>query len=509
MNLVRQKVAARRATATMGDPIVDPIGNAPRPQAIAVVSPARIAPFRVGLAAFSDGRQRVHETLLQTIQQHLQTLIRAIGQHSQLSVVQASAIVHSGPGTAQAARELRAQQAEAAVFAIPVFAFPNFSLIAARVLGLPVVLSSPQEPGLPGLGGILAAHGALSQVGLPSRKLWGDPTTDPELMAKLSAYCRAAGAIERMKGSIYGLIGGRSIGMNTGVPDTIQWMRQFGVDVEHIDQLEVVRRAELVPAAEVERGYEWLTGQLGQLHLQGKASPDNVRRQLRQYIALRDLAGEFGLDFVGLKCHYELSEYYVTGCLSAMLLNDPYDWNGPKQTTVMACEADSDGALTMQILKLISGGPVMLQDPRAYDGQNRVYVCCNCGAQSSWYARRSADPAENLRQVSLEPVIPKYGGSGAHFAYNCAPGPITLARLSRPDGRYRMFVARGEYVEFPAEKRRETCAAWPHGFVRMGIEPARLVEIFNANHVHVAAGDQLEPLKTYCELMDIPVDIVE
>jgi L-fucose/D-arabinose isomerase len=451
----------------------------------------------------------VHQTLQPTIEQHLDTLTRAIGKDPRLCVVQAAEIAHSGPGAARVGRELRRLQAEAAVFAIPVFAFPNFSLIGARVLGLPVVLSSPQEPGLPGLGGILAAHGALCQAGLPSRKLWGDPSTSPELMAQLSAWCRAAGTIERMKGSIYGLIGGRSIGMNTGVPDTIQWMRQFGVDVEHIDQLEIVRRAELVPAAEVERGFEWLTEHLGQVNLQGKASPENVRRQLRQYIALRDLAAEFGLDFIGLKCHYELSEYYVTGCLSAMLLNDPYDWNGPKPTTVMACEADSDGALTMQILKLISGGPVMLQDLRAYDSKSQVYICCNCGAQPSWYARRSADPAENLRQVSLEPVIPKYGGGGAHFAYNCAPGRITVARLSRPDGRYRMFVARGEYVQFPPEKRSETCAAWPHGFVRMGIEPPRLVEIFNANHVHVAAGDQLDVLKTYCELMDIPVDIVE
>ncbi len=286
-------------------------------------------------------------------------------------------------------------------------------------------------------------------------------------------------------------------------------MRQFGVDVEHIDQLEIVRRAELVAVEEVERAYTWLTTHVGQAKLQGKSSPENIRQQIRHHIALRGLVEEFGLDFLGLKCHYELSEYYVTGCLSAMLLNDPYDWNGPKQTTVMACEADSDGALTMQILKLISGGPTMLQDLRSFDGENQVYACCNCGAQPSWFAKRSADPKVNLSQVSLEPVIEKYGGGGAHYAYNCAPGPITLARLSRPGGRYRMFIARGEYVDFPAEKRRETCGAWPHGYVRMGIKPAELIDTFNANHLHVAAGDHVEALKTYCELMDIPVDVVE
>ncbi|MGI8779462.1 MAG: hypothetical protein ACR2L8_04725 [Solirubrobacteraceae bacterium] len=39
-----------------------------------------------------------------------------------------------------------------------------------------------------------------------------------------------------------------------------------------------------------------------------------------------------------------------------MLLNDPYDCNGPKQPTVCATEADAYAALTMQLLKYVSGG---------------------------------------------------------------------------------------------------------------------------------------------------------
>ena len=45
-------------------------------------------------------------------------------------------------------------------------------------------------------------------------------------------------------------------------------------------------------------------------------------------------------------------------------MNDPYDWNGPKEPTVMACEADSDAALTMQILKLLTEDPVLFMDVR-------------------------------------------------------------------------------------------------------------------------------------------------
>ena len=352
--------------------------------------------FKVGLLSFSDGRLRVHQTLADTVQRHAAVLANALEQDPLLTVAGSREICRSSRTAREMAREARQAGIDVALFNIPVFAFPNYSLLAARILELPVALSSPKDGTLPGLGGMMAAHGAMRQIGLKSRNFWGNPLEEPELMAELSAYCRAAGVISRMKGSVYGLIGGRSIGMNTGAVSPQQWMMEFGVDVEHIDQLEIVRRAKEVDEGEVERAYCWMTSHLGKTSTEGKAAPENVKQQIRHYIATREIIEDFGLDFVGIKCHYDLSEYFVTSCLSAMALNDPYDWNGAKEPTVMACEADSDGALTMQILKLISGYPSLLLDIRSYDFRNEVYVCCNCGALPSWYAARSDDARENL-----------------------------------------------------------------------------------------------------------------
>lgn len=466
-------------------------------------------PFRVGLLSFSDGRQRVHESLAPTIQDHETTLGAVIAGDPLLEPVPPGEIIHSIAQAKTAATQLRAAGAEALVFNIPVFAFPNYSLMAARLLEMPVILSSPKNPALPGLGGILAAHGAMAQIGLRTAKIWGNPKDEPELENKLSAFCRACGVIERMKGSVYGIIGGRSIGMNTGVPDTQEWMRRFGIDVEHIDQLMVVDLARNVSEAEVQRAYDWMTTRMGQVANSGKAAPEHVQEQIRHYLAIRAIIRDFGLDFTSLKCHYELSEYHVTGCVSAMFLNDPYDWDGPKDPTVLACEADADGALTMQILKLISGYPTLLFDLRSYDFKEKVYVCCNCGAQPSWYAARSNDPAENLRLVNLEPVISKYGGGGAHFSYVCRSGEITLARLTRVNGEYRMFISLAEFVDFPREKMAETCSAWPHGYVRMNTEPTDLINTYHTNHAHVVPGDHRHALQYYCEFMGIPVDMAQ
>jgi L-fucose isomerase len=476
--------------------------------ATCVPLPTTAIPFRVGLLSFSDGRLRVHENLAGAIRRHESTLATALDRDPLLTTILASEIVHSAAQARSVATGMRAAGIEAALFNIPVFAFPNFSLIAARLLGIPVLLSSPKDPTLPGLGGIMAAYGAMAQIGLKSVKLWGNPQEELDLQLTLSAFCRASGAIERMKGSVFGMIGGRSIGMNTGAVSSQEWMRRFGVDVEHIDQLQIIDRARGVDPEEVERAYAWMKAKLGLVSTSGKASPENVREQIRHYIAIREIVNEFGLAFAGLKCHYELSEFHVTGCVSAMLLNDPYDWNGPKEPTVLACEADADGALTMQILKLISGYPTLLFDLRSYDFANEVYVCCNCGAQPSWYSARSVDPDENLGLVHLDPVISKYGGAGGHFSYVCKSGEITLARLTRVNGNYRMFIARGEFVDFPREKMAETCSAWPHGYVRMNVSPADLIQIYNTNHVHVIPGDHRRALKFYCDMMDIPVDEV-
>ncbi|MFB3825940.1 MAG: L-fucose/L-arabinose isomerase family protein [Bryobacteraceae bacterium] len=470
--------------------------------------PAAGEPFRVGILSFSDGRRRVHETLAGVIERHDATLRQALARDSLLALLDPVEIANSSRAARDGARKMQAAGLEAAIFNIPVFAFPNYSLLAARLLDMPLMLVSPKDPTLPGLGGIMAAHGAMAQIGLKSYKLWGDVAADAELSGSLSAFCRASGVIRRMRGSVYGLIGGRSIGMNTGAVSPAEWMKVFGVDVEHIDQLEIVRRAAAVDEEEVERAYAWLTGNLGKVSTEGKAAPEHVKQQIRHYIATRGLIEDFGLDFVSVKCHYDLSEYFVTNCLSAMALNDPYDWNGPKRPTMMACEADGDGALTMQVLKLISGYPSLLFDMRSYDQANELFVCCNCGAQPSWYAARSEDPNENLAKVFLEPVIPKYGGGGGHFAYVCREGPVTVARLTRVNGRYRMFLAAGEFVNMPREKMRETCAAWPHGYLRMNVKPRDFLNVFNTNHAHVAPGDHREALRYYCRMMDFETDLV-
>lgn len=112
-----------------------------------------------------------------------------------------------------------------------------------------------------------------------------------------------------------------------------------------------------------------------------------------------------------------MSCHHCTECIAAAFMNDPYDWDGEKEPIVYVGEADSDAALTMQILKQLTHDPVLFMDVRHWDEENQVLEFCNCGSEATWYAVRSNNPKENLSKVTLFPCLDIYAGGGCYV--NC------------------------------------------------------------------------------------------
>src|SRR3712207_7175000 len=59
-------------------------------------------------------------------------------------------------------------------------------------------------------------------------------------------------------------------------------------------------------------------------------------------------------------------------------LNDPYDWDGPKEPHVCATEADMDAALTMQLLKGLSDTPVDRKSTRLNSSHANISYAVFC-----------------------------------------------------------------------------------------------------------------------------------
>jgi L-fucose isomerase len=464
---------------------------------------------KVGILSFSDGRDFVHQGIASfgvAVEGRIAAALRASG----FEVVLGTEPITSNQVAVREARRMALERPDLTIFNYPVWAFPHFSVHAAKATTGPLLLFSNIDPAYPGMVSLLAAGGSLDQIGRQHERLWGD--VDDEVVAKqLGALVRAAHAVRSLEGCTFGRVGGRSMGMYTAVARTDEWMRRFGIDVEEIDQWEIVRRSALVPAAQAVAGREWLEKHAAGVHYDGKLlTPEILERQVRSYHAMRDIIDEWHLDFSGIKGQPELTNNFATTDIAEAFLNDPYDWDGPKATHICATECDMDGALTMLIMHRVTGTPVLFADVRHYFADRGIWDLENSGQHATWFAARSEDPAENMAQVHLYPEEFYFPAGGASVHHLAAAGDITLGRLSRADGRYRLQVTLGAFERYDAETNealmRESTYVWPHAFTRFDAPAEVFLSRFGANHIHAVPGDITAELAAACRFLDIDLE---
>ena len=327
---------------------------------------------------------------------------------------------------------------------VPIWAPPAFSLNISRQLELPVMLIGNSLPQTSSMVGLLGAGGALDQVGIRHERIF-DMNAAPN-QEKIGAFIQAARVRNQLKGQRYGRFGGCSLGIFTAEADPAQWQQLFGVETVAIDQIEIAKEAESYDRGVVDKHLRWLMKGIkngADLSQDMKAAAE---KQVRSYLATKKIIEAKRLSFVAVKCQPELSDGYVTQCVSHMLLNSSFDAEGMKPCVVHACESDSDGVLTMRILNMLSQGKATaLLDIRYYDKEADEWIFANCGALACDFYEQS-DGGAGISQVS---AVKHAFGKGGGLAYSAMASPraVTLARLCRKAGQYKMTVLSGEVVK--------------------------------------------------------------
>ena len=463
---------------------------------------------RIGLITFGDERQHEWNKVFGPLTEPRHAQARVYFSSLELELVSFDEVARSRADINRQVDALKQQGVEALIAHTPCWTAPNLVVHGIQRLNRPTLLLSNKSPATHGTVGFLGAAGALDQIGYPYRRLREDFENGDAIANQALPYLRAAAAVDRLRGAVFGLFGGRSLGIDTGTIDPMQWRTLFGVDVEHIDQLEIIRRADLVPDTQVQDMLQWLAANVASIDYNDLGlTPSKLAYQVRCYLATREIIGEQGLDFVAVKCMPDLSTHYVPQCLTAALLPGPYDADGPRQPIAMACEADGDGALTMEMLKQVSGGlPVLFGDVSYINEALAVLYMPNCGALCTWYAARSADPSENLARVELRPANRPGGGAITYFT--AAPGPLTLARLYRRAGSYFMGIFSGNAIELPPAELEAFVQArgshqLPTTFVQADVDWEALLGGFGSNHISAVAGDFVAEMVEVCRLLGI------
>ena len=462
----------------------------------------------IAILSMSDGRDFVQRDTNQFVADAERALAAALERRGH-RIHAAGVPITSTDLATEHARRAAAEHPDLVILHYAVWAFPHYSVLAALETSAPLLLLSNIDPRFPGMVGMLAAGGSLDRLGRRHHRLWGDPA-DEALARSIDDVVAAAHAVTSLRGNVFGRIGGRSMGMYTAVADIGEWANRFGMDVEEIDQWEIVRRSELVEPGRAAAGRKWLE-EHANVHYDGEQlTPELLERQVRSYHAMREIIDEWHLDFCGIKGQPELTNHFATMDIAEAFLNDPYDWEGPKDPFICATECDMDAALTMKLLHHIAGTPALFADVRHYHADRDVWDLCNSGQHATWYAHRSDDPAENLRDVHLYPEIFYFPAGGASVHHLAGPGEVTLARLSRLGSRYRMQLTKGAFETYDAATNdsmmRASTFEWPHAFARMECSAASFLGRFGANHIHAVPGDVTAPLRLACEMLDIDID---
>jgi L-fucose isomerase len=432
---------------------------------------------------------------------------------SKPKIVVGSRIITSTRVAQQVGEELRREGCRVVIMCYNVWNFPFLAWPFVNSVGpdVPILSLSNNNGQFPGNVGLLATDGALRQAGVRTHRIVGD-IDDPEIHQQVFDWIRAAEALTTIRNEVYGMYGGHSMGMETGYFHMVPTLKALGCTTRQIDQLWLLRTMENdVDEDAVEAGLEWFQDLLGdRLRFDGDMlTPETLKKQIRLYLALKMVNEEKGFDFCGLKGQRELTEYVCLGDVPEMLLNDPYDWNGPKEPTVCATEADAYAAVTMQLLKYITGGlPSLFMDVRLYLPDRDIWDWCNSGNHASWYAKQSFDPEENFSEITFHPALEFYfKAGGASVEFDAAPGEMTFARLGLWDGKPFMAIIKGESLDLPEEEReainQRTDPTWPHVHARLSCSFEEFLSVFPCNHVMGTTGDRVQALTYLCEISGI------
>ena len=392
------------------------------------------------------------------------------------------------------AKHLRNQDVEALVVYVGTWTYSNITVELSQIVQVPILIWTDSGAGNIGIVGAAIARGALDEVGVRTKLVHGG-FDDEETLENIRIWCTGTAGALRLKGKTLGVGGSRCMGMYTAHVDPSEIKSKFGIDIDGWEQVDFIEKAKRVPDSAALEFYAWMEKVFGEI----SAKKEAMLAQIKMYLALKELIKEKNYDLIAVKCLPELPACHTTFCLAHALLNDTSDSEGSKESFVCACEADVNGALTMQMLKNVSGKATMFADFLAYEEEESMVTLCNCGSQPTDFAPSKKDVC--WVHEGLQEFVWKIGGACPQYV--ARPGFVTMARLGRINGEYIMLIMTGNAKEMPREKLAVVNSQQPQAFVEINATKEAFIENLRCNHIHLVYGDYVKEMKVLCDTLGI------
>ena len=352
-------------------------------------------------------------------------------------------ILYHGVTTTEGEAAARAEEfARAGVDAVVMHfvTFPVGATIpaAATRLDVPfVLLANPEEPG-PGkmweqnsfCGANMAAHG-LNRLRKRYCFVMARPEETAEALKKPLAVVRAVKMLRNLR---IGLAGGRVPGFYTSNFDELLLRREFGVAVEVLDLLEIVKTADTLTEAELAAARKVVKESAAKVNA---VSAADLELAAKMYGSFRKTAEKYQLSTYAVRCWPEFSDLFgIAPCAVLGMLSDT--------GFATSCEGDVTGAVTMKLLQALAGGGIpFFVDLIQYDTQKNTGVIWHCGAAPKGLCR-------NFDETELRLHMRVDGGDkkGVTNDFSLKAGRVTVAKFDTDaDGKMRMLIAPGTAID--------------------------------------------------------------
>lgn len=371
------------------------------------------------------------------------------------------------------------------------FTDASMTLEIARELDAPLVMWSFPEPRTGGrlrlnsfCGINLAAH-ALSRVQLPYEYVHGRPE-DAAALARIVTLARAGAVKRSLEGVRIGLIGQHPDGFDACMFSREELTDLFGIEVESHDLIDFLDGVKTLDDAVAVPHYEERQKVLVNLAEMDRAV---TLKTLKAYEAMRRLIAERGYAGLAVRCWPEFFTHYgAAACGAVALLNEKYFPGG--------CEADVHGVLTSLILQRLAGEPAFNTDLVDLDRENDTCVFWHCGQAPVQMADPDVDIRATIHSNRKLPLLNEFP---------LKPGRITMARLSKGQGRTRLVIGGGEMLRAPLAFSGTAGVARLDSHVDEVLD--NLMRAGLEHHTAIVYGEHRPALRRLAQLLEI--DIVE
>ncbi len=441
-----------------------------------------------------------------------------------------------------------------------------------------------ERPGAVYLAAVLAAH---AQKGLPAFGIYGhdvrnadDASIPDDVREKLLRFGRAAVAAATMKGKSYLQIGSATMGIAGSIIDPDFFEEYLGMRVESVDEVELIRRMteSIYDEAEFQKALAWTKEHCPEgfdknpveVQKSSEKKESDWEFVVKMMCIIKDLMnGNQNLPkgceeemvghnaiAAGFQGQRQWTDFYPNGDFSEALLNSSFDWEGPRETYVLATENDTLNGVGMLFNKLLTNTPQIFADVRTYWSTDAVaeatgYKLEGKAAESDGFIHlinsgaACLEASGEIKGANGNAVIKPFwevtekdmdtclkattwnaadlgyfrgGGFSARFLTK-SEYPCTMVRLNLVKGLGpTLQIAEGWTVALPDEVSdkiwKRTDYTWPCTWFtpRVTGEGAfksayDLMNTWGANHGAISYGHIGADLITMCSMLRIPVSL--